>query len=99
MAIHEFISTTFSAGLSLDEQQRTMDGLDAAVRRQPGFRSRECFYSKADGRWMVHIAWEDEDAVEGSDAMVGDPAVSDLYDGFDVQTMTYGRYEQRSPVH
>ena len=95
MEIHEFISSKFQAGRSLDEQQQTMDGLGAAVSEQPGFVSRECFYSEADDRWLVHIVWEDEEALERSEAMASDPEVAKLYEGFAVDQMRYARYERR----
>lgn len=98
MAIHEFISSKFKPGISLDEQQRTMDGLDAALRGQPGFRSRRCFFSEAEGRWMVHLAWDDEEAIERSGTALDESDdVSDLYQNFDVTAIVYGRYEQRPP--
>ena len=98
MEIHEFISSTFKPCVSLDEQQRTMDGLDAALRVQPGFRSRRCYFNEAERRWMVHLCWEDEEAIEQSSTALGESEeFSGLYDNFDVDTIVYGRYEQRSP--
>lgn len=98
MEIHEFISSKFQAGRSLAEQQRIMDGLGAAVSEQPGFVSRECFYSAADERWLVHIVWAGEEALEESIAMASDPEVSKLYEDFEVEAMMYGRYERREPL-
>lgn len=95
MEIHEFISSKFEPGCSLEQQQEIMDGLGTAVGAQPGFISRECFYSQADGRWLVHIAWEDEEAVERSEAMAQDPEVAKLYEKFEVGQMRYARYERR----
>jgi heme-degrading monooxygenase HmoA len=92
MEIHEFISSKFQADCSHEEQKRILDGLGAAVSAQPGFVSRELFYSEADERWLAHIIWEDEAAVERSEAMERDPEVSKLYEGFDVEAMMYGRY-------
>jgi quinol monooxygenase YgiN len=98
MEIHEFISSKFQVGLSLEEQQQRMDGLGAAVGRQPGFVSRECFYSEADERWLVHIVWQDEEALERSAAMERDLEVAKLYEDFIVDAMRYARYERREPA-
>jgi heme-degrading monooxygenase HmoA len=98
MEIHEFISSVFKPGLSLEDQQRTMDALGVAVSKEPGFLSRECFYSEKDGRWLVKITWESEEAVEHSSKMAHDPGVAQLYEDFDVEAMMYGRYERRGPA-
>jgi hypothetical protein len=46
-----------------------------------------------DRRWIAHVVWEDEDAIEAS-SIVEDPGVAELSDQLKSESMTYGRFRR-----
>jgi hypothetical protein len=90
--VHEFASYTFRDGIDTGEQAVTMEKIGAATAGCAGLVSREFFYSEPDRRWLVHLTWASEEAIEDAEAIVEDPAVASLFDQLESESMTYGRF-------
>lgn len=90
--IHEFASYTFRDGIDASEQAETMEKIGAATAGCAGLVSRQFFYSEPDRRWLVHLTWASEQAIEEAEAIVEDPTVASLFDQLESESMTYGRF-------
>jgi heme-degrading monooxygenase HmoA len=92
--IHEFISFRFKPEVTAEVREQTMAELGPVVAGCEGFVRREFYYSERDERWMSHVVWESEEAIDASAAVDSDPAVAELYERFDAASVDYARYRR-----
>jgi hypothetical protein len=92
--VHEFINFKFKLEFSIEAQRETMDAIGRVLTPCPGLIRREYFYAEAEGRWLTHLTWEDEDAIEASADVADDPLAMELFEQIDLNTMFYGRYRE-----
>jgi hypothetical protein len=92
--IHEYVVFKFKDRFSRDEQVATMREFDPLLAPLAGLKSREYFYSEADGRWVDHVVWASMADALASEAIMEDPVAAPLFARLDPGTVVFGRYER-----
>lgn len=86
----------FRPEVPLERQRDAVDRLGDAMRRLPGFLSREVYHDPVGQRWVDVIGWSTLEAAQASAEIVKDPAIADIFASFDETGVVLGIYEKLS---
>ncbi len=88
--VHELMMLGFAEGIGEQQQQLVMEALDHHLARCEGLISREYFRSE-DGRWVEHVVWASQEALDASVGLEEDPVAAELFSYFDTDSVSYLR--------
>lgn len=91
----EVVSMKFKEGISIAEQEKLMAKLNGIVKSFDGFKSRDYFYSKENGRWIDYVVWENlEKAKKASEQAMQNPDAGKVFSQIDEKSMIFSHYDR-----
>ncbi|NQZ02235.1 MAG: hypothetical protein HRT45_16375 [Bdellovibrionales bacterium] len=97
--IFEVVSAKFVEGTSYEEQKDLMGQLNEVVKGFRGFKSRDYYYSKENGRWIDFVVWTDlASAKAASEQAMKDPKAGAVFSKMEEKSMIFSHYERISGV-
>jgi len=91
----EVVSVKFKDGVSFEVQESLMLTLNEVVHTFEGFKSRDYYYSKDNGRWIDFVVWESvEKAKKASEKAMSNPKAKKVFAQMDNKTMIFSHYER-----
>ena len=95
--IFEIVSAKFNDGIGIEEQKKLMATLNDIVQKFDGFKSRDYYYSKENGRWIDFVVWTDlKLAKVASEKAMKDPKAAAVFSKIEEETMIFSHYERVS---
>ena len=95
----EVVSMSFKKGTSLDEQKSLMEKLNSIVTQFEGFKSRDYFYSKDNGRWIDFVVWVDVgSAKKASEQVMKNPEAGAVFSQIEESSMMFSHYSHAGGV-
>ena len=96
---YEIISFKYKQGVSFEQQQQSIESLNAIVEKFDGFKSRVFYYSEDNKRWFDFITWESiEDAKAASEQVMANPQALEVFDLMDEESMIFSYYNKMGGV-
>jgi hypothetical protein len=94
---HEIVSFSFNADVPPKIQTQHMTTLSAWAKKQPGFVSRQSYFSEASNQWIDHLTWINAASAEAAmNASVASPELAAVFKDMDQTTMQIGHYVMMS---
>lgn len=84
----------FRPEVSLERQREALDRLGAAMRRLPGFVSREVYHDPVGQRWVDVVGWRTHAEAQASGDIIKDPEIAAIFASFDEAGTVLGIYEK-----
>lgn len=91
----EVVSHKFNDGVTLDKQKRLMEKLNDIVKTFDGFKSRDYYYSKENGRWIDFVVWESlEKAKKASEQAMQNSEAGKVFSQIEEKSMIFSHYDR-----
>lgn len=91
--VHEFMVMDFVAGIDPERQGSVMATLEAHFGRCGGLKDCQ-IYRDQGGRWVNHLVWDSQEALDASAGLEDDPLVAELFTCFLTETIAYACCER-----
>lgn len=92
---YEIVSFKYKVGISLNEQQRSLEKLNDIVSRFKGFKSRVFYYSEENERWFDFVTWETlDDAKRASKQVMENPEALSIFGLMDENSIIFSHYKK-----
>ena len=93
--VYEIVLTTFKQNISIEEQREEMARLNDVVCLFDGFKSRDYFYSRENGRWVDFVVWTDlAKAKKASEIAMADPVAGAVFAKIDETSSVFSHYDK-----